>query len=139
MPTFDIETEEITAFDTGDRYIFKSYFDEDQLFQQLEKYYNSDKYRFETPHEDIEEVRQLLDEYFYELKTTDRLEDYSVVVPAEADSSDILRNSVMQKHRRQNEILVMKDKLSVKQAEEKGAVPLEESPVQNEELEWKPA
>jgi hypothetical protein len=139
MPTFDIETEEITAFDTGDRYIFKSYFDEDQLFQQLEKYYNNDKYRFEIPYEDIEEVRQLLDEYFYELKTTDRLEDYSVVVRAEADSSDILRNSVMQKHRRQNEILVMKDKLSVKQAEEKGAVPLEESPVQKEEIEWKPA
>jgi len=139
MPTFDIETEEITAFDTGDRYIFKSYFDEDQLFQQLEKYYDSDKYRFEIPYEDIEEVRQLLDEYFYELKTTDRLEDYSVVVPAETDSSDILRNSVMQKHRRQNEILVMKDKLSVKQAEEKGAVYLEESPVQKEEIEWKPA
>lgn len=139
MPTIDIETEEIPPFDTGDRYIFKSYFDEDQLFQQLEKYYNGDKYRFEIPYKDIEEVRQLLDEYFYELKTTERLEDYSVVVPAESDCSDILRNSVMQKHRRQHQILVMKDKLTAKQAEEKGAVPLEESPIQKEELEWKPA
>ena len=33
MPTFGIETEEITAFDTGDTYIFKKYFDENKLFQ----------------------------------------------------------------------------------------------------------
>lgn len=134
MPTFDVETEEITAFDIGDKYIFRTYFDEDRLFQQLGKYYNSDKYRFEIPHRDIRKARQLLDEYFYELKITGRLEDYSVVIPEEVDSSDILKNSVMKKHRHQHEILVMKDELSVRQAEEKGAVPLEESQVQTEEL-----
>jgi hypothetical protein len=139
MPTFDIKTEKITAFDTGKRYIFKNYFDEDQLFQQLEKYYNRDKYRFEIPYEDIEEVRQLLDEYFYKLEITDRLQAYCVVVPEEADSSDILRNSVMKEHRRRHEILVMKDRISVRQAEEDGAIVLEESDLQIEELEWKPA
>lgn len=139
MPTFNIEKEEITAFDLGDTYIFKTYFEEDPVFNQLQKYYNEDKYWFEVPDCDLKEVEQILDEYFYELKITDRLEDYCVVVPEEADSSDILSNSVMRKQKRQNEILVMEDKLSVKQAEEKGAVSLEESPVQNEELEWKPA
>ncbi len=36
MPSFDIETEEITAYDIGENYILKTYFDENQLFKQLE-------------------------------------------------------------------------------------------------------
>jgi len=139
MPTFEIKAEKITAFDTGERYIFKNYFDEDQLFKQLKKYYDRHKYRFEIPYEDIEEVRQLLDEYFYKLEITDRLQAYCVVVPEEADSSGILRNSVMKKQTHRHEILVMKDKISVRQAEEDGAIRLEKSEVQTEELEWKPA
>ena len=71
MPTFDIETEEITAFDLGDTYIFKTYFDEDPVYNQLQKYYNQDKYRFEVPERELEEVEQLLDEYYYELEVTD--------------------------------------------------------------------
>jgi len=138
MPTFDIETEEITAFDTGDNYIFKTYFDENQLFKQLETHYNEDKYRFEIPDNDLTQVRQLLEEYYYELTVTDDVEDYCVVVEKKADSSDILRNSVMRKRKGQHEILVMKDELSKEQAIEKGAVSLEKSGVHEEELEWKP-
>lgn len=138
MPTFDIETEEITAFDTGDNYIFKTYFDEDRLFKQLEKYYNKDKYRFEIPEFDLEQVRQVLEEYYYELEATDSVDDYCVVVDRKSDSSDILRNSVMRKRRGQHEILVMKDELSKEQAIEKGAVSLKKSGVHGEELEWKP-
>ena len=72
-------------------------------------------------------MRQILGEYYYELKIRDSFEDYSVVVLSETDSSDILGNSVMRKHRQQHEILVMKDELSVRQAMEKGAVSLENS------------
>lgn len=137
MPTFDIKREDITAFDTGDTYIFKTYFDENQLFEQLETYYNENKYRFQIPHEDLGEVRQLLDEYYYELSVTANPEDYSVVVSKETGSRNILRNSVMRKHRRQHEILVMKDKISKEQAIEQGAVGLEKSGVDKEVLEWK--
>jgi hypothetical protein len=137
MPTFDIETEEITAFDTGDIHIFKTYFDENQLFKQLETYYNEDKYRFEIPDGDLEQVRQLLEEYYYELAVTDDIEEYCVVVEKKADSSDILRNSVMRKRRGQHEVLVMKDNLSKEQAIEKGAASLEKSGIQKEELGWK--
>lgn len=137
MPTFDIETEEIAAFDTGDIHIFKTYFDENQLFKQLETYYNEDKYRFEIPDGDLEQVRQLLEEYYYELAVTDDIEDYCVVVEKKPDSSDILRNSVMRKRRGQHEVLVMKDKLSKEQAIEKGAASLEKSGIQKEELGWK--
>jgi len=137
MPDFDIETEEITAFEVGDTHIFKKYFDEDRLFKQLEKYYNEDKYRFEIPEDDLEEVRQVLGEYYYELEVVDSVEDYCVVGDKKSDSSDTLRNSAMRKQRRQDEILVMKDELSKRQAMKKGAASLEESEVQKEELAWK--
>ncbi|MFB6216715.1 MAG: hypothetical protein ABEJ72_07085 [Candidatus Aenigmatarchaeota archaeon] len=138
MPTFDIETEEITVFDIGERYTFKTYFDEDQLFKRLEKYYNKDKYRFEIPECDLEEVRQVLDEYYYELDAEDSVEGYCVVVDRKSKSANTLKNSVMKKHKGEYEILVMKDKLSKRQAVEKDAVSLEKSEVGKEDLEWKP-
>lgn len=138
MPTFDVEKEEITAFDLGDTYILKTYFDEDPVFNQLQKYYNEDKYRFEVPDNNLETVEQLLDKYYYKLRVTDDFEDYCVVAEKGTDSSDILRNSVIRKQRAQHEILVMKDELSVKQAVEQGAERIEKSGIQEEDLEWKP-
>ena len=138
MPTFDIETEEITAFEIGDTYTFKTYFDEDQLFKHLETYYNDDKYRFEIPDSDLGQVRQILEEYYYELVVVDSIEDYCVVVDRKSKSASTLKNSVMRKHRGQHEILVMKDELSKEQSLEKDAVALQKSEVTNEGLEWKP-
>lgn len=138
MPTFDIETEEITVFKIGDKYIFKTYFDEDQLFKQLEKYYNDNKYRFEIPESDLGRVRQILENYYYELDVTGSVEDYCVVVDRKSKSANTLSNSVMKKQRGQHEILVMKDELSKRQAVEKDAVILEKSEVGKERLEWKP-
>ena len=138
MPTFDIETEEITAFEIGDTYIFKKYFDEDQLFKQMETNYNEDKYRFEIPESDLKQVRQTLDKYYYELEVADSINDYCVVVDKKSKSANTLRNSVMRKHRGQHEILIMKNKLSKEQSLEKDAVSLQKSEVANEELEWKP-
>lgn len=95
MPSFDVETEEIPAFDLGDTYLFKTYFDEDQLFNQLKKYYNNDKYRFEVPESDLGQVKQTLDDFFYELAIEDGIEDYCVVAEKGADSSEILRLSLI--------------------------------------------
>jgi hypothetical protein len=134
MPTFDIETEEITVFEMGGTCIFKEYFDENQLFKQLEKYYNEDKYRFEIPEYDLEQVRQVLEKYYYELEAVDSVDEYCVVVDKKSDSSNILRNSVMRKEKRQHEVIVMNDKLSKKQAIEQGAVNIEKSEVTEEEL-----
>lgn len=57
MHTFEVEQEEISAFGFGQTYLFKQYFDKDDLFQQLQEHYNSDKYRLEVPEEKILEVR----------------------------------------------------------------------------------
>lgn len=132
MPTFDIETEEIIAFEIGDRYIFKTYFDENQLFKQLKLYYDEDKYRFEIPDSYLGQVRQTLEKYYYELEVVDSVEDYCIVMNMKSKSANTLRNSVMRNHRRQQEILVMKDNSSKKQAVEKDAITLEKSEVEKE-------
>lgn len=129
MPTFNIETEEITVFDIGERYIFKTYFDEDQLFKRLEKYYYKDKYPFEIPEGDSKRVQKVLDKYHYELDTEDSVEDYCVVVDRKSKSANTLRNSIMRKHKGKHEIIVMKDEISKRQAVEKSAVALEKSEV----------
>jgi len=137
MPSFEVDTEEINAFEINDRYLCTTYFDEESLFNQLKQYFYSDKYRFEIPECDLEQVRQILDEFFYDLVIEDSWEDYCVATDKEADSSTILRTSVMKTRRGRHEIFLMKDKLSVEQAIEHGASEIEKSGVTTEELEWK--
>ena len=137
MPTFDVEQEEITAFESGQTYLFKQYFDKDDLFQQLQEHYNSDKYRFEVPGGKISKVRQILDSFFYELKIADELMDYCVVQDKQVNSSDILRNSVANQRQGNYEIYLMKDKMSVGQAIEKGATQLQKADLRKENLQWK--
>ena len=136
MPTFDVEQEEITAFEFGQTYLFKQYFDKDDLFQQLQEHYNSDKYRFEIPEGELTEVKQILDSFFYELKIADEPMDYCVVQDKQVDSSDILRNSVANQRRGNYEIYLMKDDISVRQAVEKGATRLENADLRKENLKW---
>ena len=137
MLSFDVDKEEITAFEFGNRYLFTTYFDKEPLFNQLKQYYKSDKYRFEIPEDELEQVRQNLDEFFYDLVIEISWEDYLVTTDKEADSNTVLRNSVMKTRRGRHEICLMKDKLSVEQAIEDGATPLEKSGITTEELTWK--
>jgi hypothetical protein len=127
MPTFDVEREKITAFEVDGTYLFKQYFDRDDVFDALNSYYNSDKYRFEVEEGELDEVQQILDEYFFDLQIADELEKYYVVMDQGVDYSDVLRNAVVTKHRGDHVVFLMKDLLSVEQAEEMGARRLSET------------
>lgn len=137
MPTFDAEQEQITAFEFDQTCLFKQYFDKDDLFQQLEQYYNSDKYRFEVPEEELSEVDQILHSFFYKLKVVDQAREYCVVQNKEEDSSEILRNSVAHQRRAGYDIFLMKDMISARQAIEKGAQSLEKTDLDMESIQWK--
>jgi len=127
MPTFDVEREEITAFEVDGTYLFKQYFDRDDVFDALNSYYNSDKYRFEVEEGELGKVQQILDEYFFDLQIADELEKYCVVMEQGIDYSDVLRNAVLTKRRSGDVVFLMKDLLSVEQAEEMGARRLSET------------
>ena len=87
MPSLNVDPGQIAAFDLGGRYVFKQYFDEDDLFQQLEKYYNSDKYRFEVTNGDLPKIRQILDKYFFDIEMIENSNDFCVIRDRQLDLS----------------------------------------------------
>lgn len=129
MPTFDVDREEIIAFEVDGTYLFKQYFDQDEIFDALKSYYNKDRYRFEVPEDELDEVRQLLDEYFYDLRIEGDLTAYCVVKQKDSNYSDILKNSVLTKHRSDYVVFLIKDQLSVEQAIERDAIPLSKADI----------
>ncbi|EMA56232.1 hypothetical protein [Halococcus thailandensis] len=133
MSTFDVDTTEITAFEVedADLYIFSQYFDTDEIFTELREWYNSEKYRFEVPTAEIDEVDDFLGEYFYDLQrvSPNEIEPFCVVKPKYTDHADILRNSVYHTSRSDQNVFVMQDRLSAEQAVEQGATPLADADV----------
>lgn len=127
MPSFDVDRTPITAFERDDTYLFKHYFERDDVFEQLSTYYNDTAYRFEVPADDLGSVRKMLNDNFYELVVADDTEQFCVVIETEAEYGDILRNAVVHTRHGDANVFVMKDALSVEQAIEHGATRLEET------------
>ena len=131
MPSFDVDTTRINAFavEDADLYIFTQYFDQEEVFDELREWYNSEQYRFEVPADEIERVESFLGEYFYDLNRVapDEIEPFCVVKEKYTDHADILRNSVYHTSRGSNTIFVMQDRLSAEQAVEQDAMPLADS------------
>ncbi|WP_273837126.1 hypothetical protein [Halococcus sp. PRR34] len=131
MPTFDADTTEINAFEVegADLYIFSQYFDQEEVFDELREWYDSEQYRFEVPTDDIDRVESFLDGYFYDLNRVppDAIEPFCVVKEKYTDHADILRNSVYHTSRGSNTVFVMQDRLSAEQAVEQGVTPLAEA------------
>lgn len=127
MPSFDVDSETINVFEVDGTYLFKQYFDRDEVFSELQEYYNSTSYRFEIPEDELDSVRETLEEYFYELEVVDDVEEFCVVKEKYTEHADILRNSVWQTSRGDYNVFLVKDQLSVEQAIEQGATKLEDT------------
>jgi hypothetical protein len=127
MPSFDVDTRAIYVFDTGDEYIFKQYFEEQDLFEKLQDWYNSEEYRFEIPPEEFDEVAEILENYYYEPTLVDEIDEFCVVKDQYTEHAEILRNSVAHWQRQGYNFFLMKDPTSVDQAIENGATPVEDT------------
>jgi len=134
MPTFDVDSTRINAFEVEDAglYIFSQYFDENEIFDELREWYNSEKYRFEVPAEEIDQVEAFLDEHFYDLQRieTPAIEPFCVVKEKYTEHAGILRNSVYHTSQAGSTVFVMQDELSAEQALEQGATRLADSDVE---------
>lgn len=137
MPTFDVELRTINAFDIDDRYLFKAFFDENDLCTQLEQYYNPDRYRYEIPSGKIEHIEQILDEYFYELTYPDSRTPFIIAADKNIDTTNILRNAIHNQRRKLYHIFLMKNETSASQAIEQGAKYLVDTPINLNEINWK--
>lgn len=122
MPTFDVDRDQINVFEVNDTYLFKQYFDNDDVFEKLRHYYNPDAYRFELPTDnDLNQTKEILHDHFYQVNVVDDIEPYCVVKARHSEHEDILRNAVLTYDRGQQTIFLLKDQLSVDQALEQGA------------------
>jgi len=70
--------EQVNVFRINDEYLFKHYFEGDEVFARLRNCYS--QYRFEVPVEDFEEVKSFLSDHGYGLTTMYAVEEYVVVV-----------------------------------------------------------
>lgn len=122
MPSFDVDRERINAFEIDDTYLFKHYFDQDDVFAELRRYYNESEYRFEVPADALTEVQALLEDCFVELTVVDDVEPFCVVKCKYTDHPDVLfKASVLQREQSDYNVFLMTDQLSVEQAVNNGA------------------
>ena len=91
-----------------------------------------EKYRFEVPAEEINQVEAFLEEYFYDLQQIEStaIEPFCVVKEKYTDHASILRNLVYHTSQAGSTVFVMQDELSAEQALEQGATRLADSDVE---------
>ena len=130
MPSFEVDREEIAVFVLDDVYVFKQYFEQDELFADLRAYYNDDTYRFEVPKEAFESVVDRLEEHFYEPVVVDDVEPFCVVKRKYTDHPDVLfKTAVAKQSTGDHTVFLLRDRLSVDQAVEQGATRVAETDV----------
>ena len=72
--------EQVNVFEVDDIYLFKHYFDGDEVFDRLKQYYNNQHYRFEVPPARFDQLQSFLADHGYGLVVVDALEEFVVVV-----------------------------------------------------------
>lgn len=119
---FDITRKKINIFKIGKLYCFKHYFDNKQVFEELSKYYNKEKYRFEcgTAGERNKIIKYLWKMGFDACLVED-LSEYIVEIDRTKKYAPILKNSIEQTEIGSDKVFLMKDMASVKLALEHGA------------------
>ncbi|KXB00010.1 hypothetical protein AKJ42_01885 [candidate division MSBL1 archaeon SCGC-AAA261C02] len=115
----------INLFHTYDAYIFKHYFDDKNLFEELRPHYDSLEYRFEVGESEVESVIEKLRAYGYEVKIVEKEEirDFTVVINKYVKHKDLLRNAVDVIELGDEKALVMKDMVAKEEALDRGREP----------------
>lgn len=118
----------INAFHVDEAYLFRHYFEDDAVFDQLKRYYSPYDYRFEVPESRFGRVERLLDESGYALSKVPDPEPFAVVKRKYTAHPDVLfKGSVFHRSLGQFNCFVMKDRASVDEAVEAGARPLSDT------------
>jgi len=119
---FDITRKKINIFKIGKLYCFKHYFSDREIFEELSKYYNEKKYRFECgTASERNKIIKYLWKMGFDATLIEDLSEYIVKIDRTKRYAPILKNSIEQTESGNNRIFLMKDIASVEQAIEYGA------------------
>lgn len=118
----------INLFRIGGSCYFKHYFGSRELFDEFRAYYDSLEYRFRVGEGELEDVIGKLRSYGFEVNLVeeDEISEYTVIIDKFKKHGDLLRNAVDVVELGDEKALVMKDKVAVEEALERGRKPDEE-------------
>ncbi len=125
MPFFDITEKRprINIFKISGAYYFKHFFDDPELFKELEPYYEKQRYRFKMPTSgERNKVMKLLDRKGYDPTIIEDTTPYTIEISKGQKYSELLKNSIDSYPLRDKIVLVMKDLAWVEQALAMGAI-----------------
>lgn len=114
-------------FEVGDEYLFQEYFDRTALFEDLSEYYVDDAYRFEITAEEFPDVRERLEDAYYDSVVVSDLEPYCVVIEKYEKHGEILKQSVANWERSGHRFFLMRSEFAVEKALQRGATRIEET------------
>lgn len=118
----------LNAFPVGDAYYFRHYFEDDDLFDELKRYYSHYDYRFEVPSSRFERVQRQLAEHGFGLVKVDDPTPFAVVKRKYTNHPKILfKRSVLHRSLGRFNCFVMADREAVERAVADGARPLAET------------
>jgi len=119
---FDIDRKKINIFKVGKLYCFKHYFNDREVFDELSKYYNEMKYRFEcSTASERNKIIKYLWKMGFDATLIEDLSEYIVKIDRTKRYAPILKNSIEQTEKDNNMIFLMKDMITVEQSIEHGA------------------
>ena len=124
--------EQVNVFEVDEIYLFKHYFDSEEVFDRLKQYYNNQQYRFEVPPDEFEDLRSFLEKHGYGLVVVDVLEAFVVVVKKyRVHPDNIFKASVIQRTVDGYNCFLLTDQAAVEQAVQDGATRVTETDVPN--------
>ncbi len=120
--------ERINAFPISDHFLFKHYFEEEDVFEYLKRYYNGSEYRFEVPAEQYPDVQEYLGDSGYRLVTVEDLREFVVVVEKYTKHPEnVFQEAVYQESDPGYNFFLMSDRAGAEQAVHNGAVAITET------------
>jgi hypothetical protein len=119
MPTFDITEKRprINIFKLGGAYYLKYFFNDPELFRELEPFYEKERYRFRMATAgERNKVMKVLDRKGYDPNLIEDPAPFTVEISKYQKYGELLKNSVESYPLRDKIVLVMKDTAWVEQA-----------------------
>lgn len=128
------DQESVNAFRLGDQYLFKHYFEADEIFARVRTYHHNSQYRFEVPVAEFEEIKSFLADYGYSLVAVHEMAEFVVVVRKYTEPpGNIFKQSVIQRSIPKYNCFLMTSRSAVEDATRKTAIanPLPETEIDN--------
>lgn len=109
-------------FNLNNTFLFRHYFEGDEVFDRLRQYYNNQQYRFEVPNTAFTGLRTFLRDHGYKLSVVECPEKFVVAVRMySAHPENVFKESVYQWTVDEYHCFLLKDQFAVANAVAQGA------------------